>query len=74
MPSVKDLKQSYQMNVLTFIEESTNGYLAEFNKQSLYQFEDLKYRESVNVIGRTIANSAGFEFVDSSKKKKLFSF
>lgn len=74
MPTVKDLKQSYKMNVLTFIEESPNGYLSEFHKKSLYQFDDMKYREAVNVIGRTIANSAGFEFVDNTKKKKLFSF
>lgn len=74
MPSVKDLKQSYQMPVITIIEESPNGYLAEFSKKSLYQFDDMKYRESINVIGRTIAASAGFEFSDGNRKKKLFSF
>lgn len=74
MPSIKDLKQSYQMPVITAIEESQNGYMAEFSKKSLYQFDDMKYREAVNKIGRSIAASAGFEFGVEKKKKSLFGF
>lgn len=74
MPSVKDIRQDYRMNVLTYIEESPNGYMAEFQKKSLYQFDDMKYRESINMIGRTIADSAGFKFVDQNKKKKFLGF
>jgi hypothetical protein len=72
MPTLKDLKGAYGMNVLTAIEESPNGYLSELNKKSLYQFEDMKYRESINVIGKTIAASAGFEFNDGTRRRKLF--
>lgn len=73
MPTVRDLRNSYGMNVLTAIEESPNGYLSELNKKSLYQFDDIKYREAINVIGKTIAASAGFEFKDGSRRRKLFS-
>ncbi|MFD1609803.1 hypothetical protein [Oceanobacillus luteolus] len=73
MPTIKDLRNQYGMNVLTAIEESPNGYLSEFNKKSLYQFDDMPYREAVNVIGRTIAASAGFEFKDGSRRRKFFS-
>lgn len=78
MPNIKELRQAYQMHVITAIEESPNGYMAEFKKQSLYQFketnDDMKYREAVNKVAKSIAASSGFEFDDGTKKKRLFGF
>ncbi len=74
LPKIKDLKAALSIPVLTAIEDSKNGYMAEMENKSLYLFEDIKYQEGINVIARAIASQSNIEFEESIKRKKLFSF
>lgn len=72
MTKAKELNQVLQIPLLTTIRHTKHGYLSEIEKKTLYEYDDTHYKESIDIICRTITGNLGFKFGSKEQKKSLF--
>lgn len=68
----KEFHQEFNIPVLVTINDSRNGWLAEFEKKPLYDFEETSYLAAIDVIAKTIAMHSQQEFKERDLKRGLF--
>ncbi|MEQ2529095.1 hypothetical protein WMO40_20685 [Bacillaceae bacterium CLA-AA-H227] len=75
--SSKEINKEIGIPMLTMIEESKFGKIAEKEQTLLYSYESKEfntYQESINIIAKSISSASGIELLqqDMKKRKRLF--
>ncbi|MGP4074175.1 hypothetical protein ACTWQB_16860, partial [Piscibacillus sp. B03] len=72
LPKQKDIHQQLQIPVLISIPLVKQGWETEMNKQTLYEQENIRYQESIDIVARTIASNADLSFGEIERKRSKF--
>lgn len=75
-PSTKNIYDQLKIPLISTIEKTKYGIQSEQDQKILYCYDDLTYKESINLIGKSVVSiiDVVLEITEPKKRKKLFSF
>lgn len=68
-PTTKEIHAEVNVPMITTVPKSKYGINSELEQKALYNYDDIPFQESINLVARTIASYTNVELLNDSKDK-----